>query len=414
LARVLTDQFCRSVEPPQEGRDEYADLRCSGLAFRVTAAGVRTWAFRFRDPHTRKSSRSTIGAYPDIGLGKARGIADDLRAAVADGINPVEQERKQRAANVSRSFEAIAERYLIEHARRKKRSADMDERNLRLHVLPKWRNQLIDHIRRADVIELVEDLIADGKPALANRVHSLVSGIFGFCMDSDLLEANPCARLKKRGEENVGRRVLSDDELRLFWKRCVLSPVSRPTGLALRLQLVTGARPSEAAEARLSEFSNLEDPGRARWAIPGSRTKNSRDHLVPLSLAALDVVKAALELVGDAEKHLFPSRTNKGAPMEGHALAVAMRRLAESDDLIGQGAKSWKADPPTPHDLRRTFATRLSELGVSKQDRDACLNHIPTDVGSKYYDLYEREKEKRAAMTAWSDKLLALLGLRAA
>jgi integrase len=410
LARVLTDQFCRSVEPPADGRAEYADLRCSGLSFRVTAAGVRTWNFRFRDPHTQKTSRSTIGAYPDIGLGKARGIADDLRSAVADGINPVQQERKQRAASVSRSFEAIAERYLVEHARRKKRSADMDDRNLRLHVLPKWRNRLIDHIRRADVIELVEGLIADGKPTLANRVHSLVSGIFGFCVDSDLIEANPCARLKKRGEENVGRRVLSDDELRLFWKRCVLSPVSRATGLALRLQLVTGARPSEAAEAQLSEFSNLEDPERARWIIPSSRTKNGHDHLVPLSPAARNVVRAALELTDDDAKHLFPSRTKEGTPMDGHVLAVAMRRLAESDNLIGQGAKSWKAEPPTPHDLRRTFATRLSELGVNKQDRDACLNHIPTDVGSKHYDLYEREKEKRAAMGTWDDSLLAIIG----
>jgi integrase len=412
MSRVLTDQFCRTIEPPKAGRDEYADLRCSGLSLRVTAAGARSWGFRFRDPRTGKTSRATIGTYPDIGLSKARSTADELRAGVADGVNPVEAKRRERAQSTSRAFEAIAERYLTEHARRKKRSADMDERNLKLHVLPKWRNRLIDEIRRADVIELVNGIIADGKPTLANRVHSLVSGVFGFCVDADLLEANPCSRLKKRGEENVGRRVLSDDELRLFWKRGVLSPISRGTGLAMRLQLLTGARPSEAAEAAMSEFVYLDDPERAGWIIPGSRTKNRLDHFIPLSLEALAVVKSAIDLIGDEEQFLFPSRTKKDAALDGHALAVAMRRLADSELLKGPGARSWKDNPPTPHDLRRTFATRLSELGVTKQDRDACLNHVPTDVGSKHYDLYERAKEKRAAMNLWSKTLLGIIGQR--
>jgi integrase len=82
-----------------------------------------------------------------------------------------------------------------------------------------------------------------------------------------------------------------------------------------------------------------------------------------------------------------------------------MRRMSESEKLTGPGSKTWKADPPTPHDLRRTFATRLAELGVAKEDRDACLNHTPTDVGSKHYDLYERAKEKRAAMNLWAQTL---------
>jgi integrase len=112
-------------------------------------------------------------------------------------------------------------------------------------------------------------------------------------------------------------------------------------------------------------------------------------------------VKSAVELVDDDAEFLFPSRIDTSVPIEGHALGVALRRMGESDKLSGPGAKSWKANPPTPHDLRRTFARRLSALGVAKEDRDACLNHTPTDVGSKHYDLYERAKEKRAAMNLW-------------
>jgi integrase len=90
------------------------------------------------------------------------------------------------------------------------------------------------------VIELVEKLVTAGKPIMANRVQSLVSTIFGFAIDAGLVTANPCSRLKKRGQENVGHRVLSDDEIRLFWSQCEGSVVSRSVGLALRLALAHG------------------------------------------------------------------------------------------------------------------------------------------------------------------------------
>ena len=86
-----------------------------------------------------------------------------------------------------------------------------------------------------------------------------------------------------------------------------------------------------------------------------------------------------------------------------------MRRFSDQLNVTVGAAKSWRTEPPSPHDLRRTFATRLSGLGVSKEDRDALLNHIRSDVGSKHYDLYERAKEKRAAFSKWDDALAGIL-----
>jgi integrase len=83
-----------------------------------------------------------------------------------------------------------------------------------------------------------------------------------------------------------------------------------------------------------------------------------------------------------------------------------MARFA--DDLPGT-ERTWKAEPPTPHDLRRTFATRLSMLGVAKEDRDALLNHARADVGSRHYDQYERAREKRAALNRWAVALAAII-----
>ena len=92
------------------------------------------------------------------------------------------------------------------------------------------------------MIELVEGMIQTGSPVQANRIQALISMVFSFAVDVDLVEANPCSRLRKRGAENRETRVLTDDELRQFWRRAVLPPVTRRVGLALRLVLLTGCR----------------------------------------------------------------------------------------------------------------------------------------------------------------------------
>ena len=246
MARALTDSAIKGIRPHANRRVEVAELRCAGLSFRVTAAGIRSWSFRFRDPQSGKDARSTIGHYPDISLGRARKAADALRAKVAHGVNPIVEKRRDRRDASSKTFQALSDRYLEEHARRFKRSADADERNLRLHILPKWAKRRYDHIERADVIELVEGIVKAGSPVQANRVQALISMIFSFAVDADLVKSNPCSRLRKRGAENQETRILSDDEIRQFWRRAILPPVTRRVGLALRLVLLTGCRSGAA------------------------------------------------------------------------------------------------------------------------------------------------------------------------
>jgi integrase len=408
MRKSLTDTFCKSTPAPSKGRAEWADMRCVGLEFRVTSAGARSWTFRFRDPTSRRTLRASIGTYPDIGLSAARQKADALRAKVAGGVNPIEAKRQERSESQSRTFKTLAERYMAEHARRHKRprSVEEDDRNLNKHVLPKWGKRDYRKIRRADAIDLIEDMVAAGTHTAANRVHALISKVFSFGVDADLLEANPVSRLQKRGKEATGKRILQDDEIALFWRKVVLSPVSRATGLALRLTLLTAGRENEIAGIRLDEFKGLDghDPS---LTIPGSRTKNKRDHFIPLTPLAVETIKQAKELIGDDE-FLFPSNRKKGAPIDRHSLPVAMSRLCAAQDGKAGAAKSLRDDPPSPHDLRRTASTRMASLGVPKEDRDACLNHARVDVG-KHYDLYERAAEKRRAMQLLSDAIVKII-----
>jgi hypothetical protein len=197
VRRLLTDGFLRAEKPPKEGRTEIIDLRCPGLVFRITANGARTWAFRFRDQQSGKQGRAKIGSYPATTLEAARIAATGMRQMVDAGGNPTQERRAARSG--AGSFGAWADRYLVEHSRRRKRTYAADERNLRKHILPKWAHRPVAAITRRDVVELVEAVVAAGHDTLANRLQSLISGIFSFAIDAGEPIAHPCFRLRKRG-----------------------------------------------------------------------------------------------------------------------------------------------------------------------------------------------------------------------
>ena len=111
------------------------------------------------------------------------------------------------------------------------------------------------------------------------------------------------------------------------------------------------------------------------------------------------------------EEFLFPSRlNNRPGPMDRHTLSKAMARFAE--EL--KEPKTWRKDPPTPHDLRRTVATRLARMGIAKEVRERVLNHAGArhDPEAKHYNLYEFLPEKREALDRWAAEVSALIGER--
>jgi integrase len=411
MQRKLNDTYLRGLKAPPSGRLDISDIGCSGLSFRMTAAGVRSWNFRFRDPTTRRTTRLTLGSYPAIGLGAARQLADDHRKAVVRGENPAAERRKARADAASNTFAALADRYMNEHAKRHKRSWRADDRNLRLHVLPKWKSRAYASITRADVIELLEGILTAGKLTLVNRVQSLISKVFAFAIDASLLTASPCTRLARRGKERKRKRVLSNPEIRLFWSAAIKAPLSYRSGQALRLALLTGTRVSEVAGAARHELENIQDPAAATWTIPGERTKNGLPHAIPLAPLARGILLEMLGQLDRSERFLFPARSRAECSTRPQSLSNAMLRFGDELKGDGEAARTWKADPPTAHDLRRTFATRMAALGVQKETRDRLLNHAPdrSDIEGSHYNVYDYLPEKRQALAQWDSALSAIL-----
>ena len=259
------------------------------------------------------------------------------------------------------------------------------------------------------MIERLEQIIGAGHHSAANRVHALVSKIFSFAIEVGLMESHPIAGLKKRGKEHAKDRVLSDDELRLFWTRIVQSPVSPSTGLALRLALLTGMRSSEVAGLRRDELHDLDDKTAAALVLPPDRVKTKQSLALPLPSLLLDTVNEALVAGPEDSEFVFPS-TVEGCPIEGHALGTAMRRFGDAlTDGDGPGAKTWRKEYPTPHDLRRTLCTRLGMLGFADSLIERIANHTPQSVNRKHYNMHRYDAEKRQALEAWARELQAIV-----
>jgi integrase len=155
---------------------------------------------------------------------------------------------------------------------------------------------------------------------------------------------------------------------------------------------------------RREELENFTDPDRAGWLIPAERMKAKRAHYVPLSPLARATIAQALDLVPPDQPFVFASQKADGA-IRANALPIAMQRFGASLIDNDDGARTWKGNPPTPHDLRRTVATRLASLGAPGEDVSAILAHAATGVTKMHYDRYDRAREKRRALEIWARTL---------
>jgi integrase len=207
--------------------------------------------------------------------------------------------------------------------------------------------------------------------------------------------------VKAPAKERRRDRVLTADEIANLWHalenpELSMSPAIR---LALKLQLVTAQRKGEVIGAGWCEF----DLDGQVWTIPSDKAKNGMPHrvpLTPLALAVLNDIASTNEARKDAPRWLFPSpRTSK--PITGPAVDHAMR---DNRDALGTG-------DATLHDLRRTAASHMTSIGMTRLVVSKILNHAEPGV-TAVYDRHSYDAEKRAALAAWGSRLEDIIGVR--
>jgi integrase len=303
----------------------------------------------------------------------------------------------------------VTEEFIRGHLKAKCRAPRYIEetrRNFDLHVLTKWRGHTVKSATRRDVATLLNGIADEGKPIAANRVLSAVRAIFNWALRQGLVDANPAALVERPGTETRRERVLTADEIKALWAE--FDKLGHPFASFLAMALVIGQRRDEVAGMKWAEIKPrplpLTDvnvtPVEWVWTLEGGRTKSGRAHVVPLSSLAMTAL-AELPRIG---AYVFTSGGHK--PIRGYSKAkadldkavVATRKKAKAKDLPG-----W-----TIHDLRRTAATTMAQLGVARLTVDKVLNHADQGV-TAIYDRHEYLLEKWRALEAWGQHLTSLM-----
>jgi integrase len=385
----LTIRALEAVKPGPERR-EIPDSLLPGLYFIVQPTGARSWAVRYR--HQGVSRKHTLGGYPTIDLKAARALGGKALRAAAEGRDPGREKIQARATKAD-SVDRIIEEFLDRHVRRSNRlrTAQETERLLRQHVLPRWRGRMVHEITRRNVLDVLDRVVDGGAPIGANRVFAATRKFFNWCVARDIIAVSPCAGVKPPTAERARDRVLSDDELRVVW--AAANKLGGTFGPLVKLLALTGQRRDEVAGMRWDEL----DLDARLWTLPAGRTKNDKPHDVPLSGAAIAVLKSVPRVTDSP----FVLTTNGGAPASGYS--KNKRRL---DALLSADIPAWRL-----HDLRRTCASGMARLGINLPVIEKCLNHVSGSFAGivGVYQKHSFADEKRHALEAWGSFVAALV-----
>jgi integrase len=228
-------------------------------------------------------------------------------------------------------------------------------------------------------------------------VFGTVRAVFRWALGRGLVESDPTWGMKMPVAEPLPReRVLSANEIRRFWHNLDRADMREADRIMCRLALATAQRIGEVSGIALRHL-DLDAPAPV-WTIPGALTKNGESHKVWLSPLALGLILRAKELT--KREWLFPL-ASKDAPM-GSANIV---------DLLKAAREVLKIEDFRLHDLRRTAATYMGEVGIPDRDIEGVLNHISARRGvtRRHYDRARREEGKREALLIWSSYLEELV-----
>jgi integrase len=381
----ITSSFAEAVKPPAAGQVDYWDRKTSGFGLRVSMGGSKTWIVRYRQGGSRR--RYLLGRFPQLNVADARQAARRYLGEVATGKDPAAERARGKAEP---TFADLATLYLERHAalHNKPRTLAEVTRMLRADILPAWGHRKVSSIGRKDVIALLDDIVARGAPISANRVKALVSTMFGFALDRELVDAHPAYRIRRPAPEHSRDRVLSDDEIRQFWQALENEPLR--VGGGFKLALLTAARSSEVFGMTWSEL----DLDGGWWTLPAERSKNGKAHHIPLVAPALTLLRALQDESKGCELVIRPGKLGRGG----------WRPLMCPRNWLAAIRRSAGLAHFTTHDLRRTVASKMTELGVPRLTVSKLLNHAETGV-TAVYDRHSYAAEKRAALLKWERRL---------
>jgi integrase len=383
----LTDHEIKKLmlSPADPDGKIWFDDKISGLGVRVYRSGRKTWLYQFR--LAGRSYKYEIGSTEKVLASKARNDAKIAAGHIANKVNPLDLRRRAEEKHKD-EFGELVEEYLKEKLHPIKpnkkpmrpRSYAEVKRHLEDHCKP-FRHRPIRSITQRDVAHLYNNIAKEAGPGAASHTWSTLRAFLHWAMRQGALDNNVAALYDGGGVGEQRNRTLSDAEIAIVWKTCTDDQFGR----IIKLLLLTGARRDEVGHMHLSEL-DLEN---AKWLLPGDRSKNRREHLIPLSEAAAHLLTAAVET---REAFVFGYGNARGFSGWSKAKKALDKRIADA----GHKIEHW-----TLHDARRSFASGLQRLKIEPHIIEACLNHTAPKL-QRNYQTFDYEPEKRAALARWA------------
>jgi integrase len=363
----LSEGLVRSLKPPVKGNCILYDSDLKGFGIRVTAAGAKAFVLNYRAGGRER--RYTIGSYPDPwSVAAAREKAEALKKEINGGRDPLRERCEERAAP---TVADLAERFIAEYLPRKaKQSRREDAVMLRNDILPEIGALRVSDVTRAD-IRGIHRKVSQRAPIRANRVLSVASKAFNFAIhDLEWRDDNPCVGVR-RNPENRRARYLSQAEIVALGK-ALAAEADEVGANAVRMLMLTGARRGEVINATWGQF----DLEAGVWTRHSAHAKQRREHRVPVSAPALQLLAEMKRKAPKGVEWVFPGR-GPAKPFYGiQKVWERVRRGAGLDDV-------------RLHDIRHTYASIMVSAGVSLPMLGALLGHADPGATARYAHLYD-------------------------
>jgi integrase len=383
----LTDKTAALELPKDKAEMIVFDGDLSGFGLRLRAGGSRTWIFQYK--LGTKHRRVTLGSASALSAAQARKTATELHARIHLGQDPAGEKAEGRVRAAETMGAALRSYLAFQRSRLKPGSYGEVERHLLKNCKPLHGLQLV-RIDRRTVADRISAIAAKNGPVAANRTRASLAAFFAWGLREGLAEENPASFVSRRPERSR-ERVLSNEELSAIWRA---TAGGSDYAAVVRLLMLTACRGTEIGSLRWSEIVD------GNIALPAARTKNGREHIIPLAPAALDIITNRPRRPD--RDYIFGRR--HATPFTGWSVSKTTldQRIRDGGVKVG----TW-----THHDLRRTVATRMAEIGIQPHIIEAVLNHV---TGHKHgvagiYNRSTYEREKATALAVWSEHLLTVV-----
>jgi integrase len=399
----LTNAIVTGLTLPAGKSDAiFFDDDLPGFGVRLRAGGRRTWICQYRIG--AKQRRIKLGIVGALDVDKARSAAKNRLAQVALGGDP-QADKVITRSKASITLSTVVESYLTtKKTSLRPKSFEETERYLRKH----WRPLLdlpVHKIERRTVAARLTEITVDSGPVAATRARAALSALLAWSVGQGLVDGNAVIGTNRPAESTSRDRVLTDAEIGEIWSACRDDDYGR----IIKLLVLTGQRRDEVGAMAWSEI----DTDRSLWRIPSSRTKNKRQHVVALPGLALSIIAKAdrrtgIDRIFGKGPAGFGGWSKAKAALDGRIFKArqeaAGQRRGPAEDM--QPIAAW-----TVHDIRRSVATRMAELGVLPHVIEAVLNHV-SGHKSGIAGVYNRatyEREVRGALVLWADYVRSIV-----